>query len=327
MDGIIHDGFPYQMLEKWAAGDWLGALMSPERIFYFMPGMRYVRFFEMLAFGDAYILQVCLYLFMPVIFYRFFSVFLTQTTALVLSLLAFAHLFNGIGLSMKLYLNSLLELYGEGVAYALLFISITLLAKSMRKVGWGFLAFFLAAISISIRPNLAVFFGIIGTIHLFSTTFSTLPLVSRFIMLFGLAPVLLIPIHNILGGELVLLSKASQIPENLPLTPFLYYQALTHLLGLNDAFQEMGRFVIHFKHFYPQYILAWVVFLWLTFKAQMSVVRAFAFAPFAGLWFPFSCGRTLRYLHPYLTIAIVLGLSQIPRLRAKDAPPIFSKDG
>lgn len=326
MDGIIHDGFPYQMLEMWATGDWVGALMSPERVFYFMPGMRYVRFLEMLLFGDVYIFQVCLYLFMPIIFYRFFSVFLTQITALVLSLLTFAHLFNGIGLSLKLYLTSLLDLYGEGVAYALLFISITLLVKSIRTVGWGFLAFFLSAISISIRPNLAVFFGIIGTIHLFTTTFSTLPWTSRFVMLFGLSPVLLIPIHNILGGEFVLVSQASQIAENLPLTPFLYYQALTHLLGLNDAFQEMGRFVTHFKHVYPQYILAWVVLLWLTIKAQMPVVRAIALATFSGLSVHFFCWPTLRYLHPYLTIAIVLGLSQIPRLRAKEAHSLFSKE-
>jgi len=101
MDGIIHDGFPYQMLEKWSAGDWTGALMSPERVFYFMPGMRYVRFLETLLFGDAYILQVCLYLFMPIIFYRFFSVFLTQIVALILALLTFAHIFNGMGLSLK----------------------------------------------------------------------------------------------------------------------------------------------------------------------------------------------------------------------------------
>ena len=124
-DGIIHDGFPYQMLGKWATGDWAGALMSPERVFYFMPGMRYVRFLEMLLFGDAYIFQVCLYLFIPIIFYRFFSVFLTQTIALVLVLMTFVHIFNGIGLSLKLYHISLLSLYGEGVAYAFLFISNT----------------------------------------------------------------------------------------------------------------------------------------------------------------------------------------------------------
>lgn len=316
-DGIIHGGFPYVMLEKWAIGDWGGALMSPERVFYFMPGMRYVRFLEMLLFGDAYIFQVCLIIFAPIIFYRFFCAFLTQQTALILSFLAFAHLFNGIGLSYKLYLNSMINLYGEGISYALLFISLTLLAKTIYKTGWGFLAFFLSAISISIRPNLAVFMGVIAVFHLLTKTFTPLGWRSRFIMLLGLVPVLLIPLHNILGGEFVLLTKASQIPENLPLSPSLYYQAITYILGLNDSFQEMGRFLIHVRGFYPQYILAWAGLFWLALKGNTTGVRVIALAAFAGLSLHFFYLPNIRYIHPYLTIAIILSLSQIPRLSVK----------
>ena len=317
-DGIIHGGHPYEMLEKWVVGDWGSALISPERVFYFMPGMRYIRFVEMLLFGDAYIFQVCLIIFVPVIFYRFFCVFLTRYTALILSLLAFAQMFNGIGLSSKLYLNSMTNLYGEGVAFALLLITLTLLAKSIHKIGWGMLAFFLSAISISIRPNLAIFMGIIAGFHLFTTTFTPLGWRSRFMMLCGLAPVLLIPLHNILGGEFVLLTKASQIPENLPLSPSWYYQAITYILGLNDSFQEMGRFWVHFRNFYPQYILAWAVLCWLTFKGKTAGVRVIALAAFAGLSLHFFYLPNIRYIHPYLTIAIILGLSHFPRLRAKE---------
>lgn len=324
-DGIIHGGFPYEMLEKWVIGDWGGALMSPERVFYFMPGTRYVRFLEMLMFGDAYILQVCLIIFVPVIFYRFFSVFLTRYTALILSLLAFAQMFNGIGLSFKLYLNSMINLYGEGIAFALLFITLTLLAKSIHKTGWGVLAFFLSAISISIRPNLAIFMGVIGVFHLFTTTFTPLGWRSRFIMLCGLVPVLLIPLHNILGGEFVLLTKASQIPENLPLYPSLYYQAITYILGLNDSFNEKGLFLTHFREFYPQYILAGVSLFWLAIKGNAPNVRVIALAAFAGLSLHLFYLPNIRYIHPYLTIAIILGLSQISRLCAKENSPQLSK--
>ena len=318
MDGIIHDGFSYWMLEKWAAGDWREALLSPERVFYFMPGMRYVRFTEMLLFGDAYILQVCLLIFVPVIFYRLFSVFLCRAVALTLTLLAFSYLFNGIGLSFKLYIKALLDLYGEGFAYALLLIAVTMLAKSVQKTGWGTVAFFLLAISISIRPNLVVFVGILSGIHLFTATFSPLPWSCRLIMLFGLTPVLLIPTHNMWGGEFVLLTKAAQIPENLPLSPGLYYQAIMHFLGKNEAFKETGRFMAHFQTLYPQYVIAWGGCLWLSFKGQTPIVQSLALATFAGLSMHFFYLPDIRYLHPYLTIAIVLGLSRIPRLRVKD---------
>jgi hypothetical protein len=316
-DGVIHDGFPYGMLEKWAAGDWLGALMSPEQVFYFMPGMRYVRFTEMLLFGDAYILQICLLIFVPVILYRFFSVFLSRVVAVSLTLLTFAYLLNGIGLSLKLYIKSMVSLYGEGFAYALLFIALTMLAKSIHKIGWGVVAFFLFSISVSIRPNLAVFVGVIGAVHLFTPAFSSLPLRSRFVMLFGLAPILLIPVHNILGGEFVLLTKASQIPENLPLSPGIYYQAICSLLGLNDACIQTDRFMMHFQQLYPQYLMAWLGCLWLSFKGQIPVVRAVAFATFAGLSVHFFYFPNIRYLHPYLTVAIVLGLYQVPQFRVK----------
>jgi hypothetical protein len=325
MDGVAHDGYTYWMLEKWAGGNWFEALMSPEKVFYFMPGMRYVRFMESLLFGNAYILQVTLLIFVPLILYRFFSIFLSRIAAICLVLLTFSYMLNGMGLSIKLYVKSLLDLYGEGFAYSLLFISLTILAKSIQKVGWGLVAFFLLAISLSIRPNLAVFVGIIAAIHLFTTTFSRQDWLLRFLMLFGLSPLILIPLHNVLGGEFVLVTKASQIPENLPLSPGLYFQAIGHLLGFNETFNQSSRFIVHFQHVHSHYILAWFVCLWLLFKGQTPVLRTFALATFAGLSVHFFYLPELRYLHPYLTIAIVLGLYQIPLFRVKEPQEILCK--
>lgn len=317
-DGVVHDGIPYWMLERWAEGNWFEALISLEKVFYFMPGMRYVRFMEILLFGNAYILQMTLLIFVPLILYRFFTVFLSRIVAIFLTLLSFSYMLNGVGLSIKLYVNSLLDLYGEGVAYALFFISLTLLAKRIQKVGWGFIAFFLFAICLSIRPNLAVFVGIISGIHLFTTTFSLLHWPLRFGMLFGLSPLILIPLHNIWGGEFILVTKASQIPQNLPLSPDLYFQAISHLLGFNETFNQSSRFMAHFQAIYPQYAAAWFGCLYLSFKGQVPLIKAVAFATFAGLSVHLFCWPELRYLHPYLTIAIVLGLYQIPRLRGEE---------
>jgi hypothetical protein len=316
MDGIIHDGYPYWMLEKLALGDWVAALRSPEWVFYFMPGMRYVRFIEMLLFGDAYILQVCLIIFVPLIFYRFFSAFLIKGVSITLVSIMFFHLLNEIGLSFKLYTKSLLDLYGEGLAFALLFISLTLLVKSIRNVGWGIVAFSLLSITLAIRPNLAIFVGVLCAIHLFSKTFSPSSWKFRFCMLLGLAPCILIPIHNILGGEFVLLTKAAQIPENLPLSPGHYYQTICHLIGIADACDHSSRLAAHFAMLRPQYIAAWFGCLYVAFKGQSPVIRSLALACFGGLSVHIFYLPDIRYMHPYLTIAIVLGLYQIKKFRA-----------
>lgn len=315
-DGIIHDGFPYWMLEKWVSGDWQAALTSPERIFYFMPGMRYIRFIEMLLFGDAYILQVCLVIFIPLIFYRFFCVFLIRKVSIVIVSVMFFYLLNGIGLSYKFYLKSLLELYGEGFAYALLFISLTLLSKSIKQVGRGIFAFFLFSICLSIRPNMGIFVGILCIIHLFTTTFSSLSWKYRFVMLFGLVPSVLIPIHNFVGGEFVLITKAAQISENLSLTPIHYFQGICHMFGLIDGCEYTGRLLKHFEKIYPQYVLAWLGCIWLIVKTQVAIVRSLALACFGGLSVHFFFVPDLRYLLPYLTTVIILALSQYPRFRA-----------
>jgi hypothetical protein len=210
----------------------------------------------------------------------------------------------------------MLHLYGEGFAYALFFIALTLLVKSIQKIGWGIFAFFLILICLTIRPNLGIFVGILCVIHLFSTTFSSLSWTARFMMLFGLGPGLLIPIHNIFGGEFVLLTKAAQIPANLPLSPGHYIQALCNVFGIAEASDCVSRLSSHFQRVYPQYIVAWLGCLWLSFKGQTPVVKSLALATVGGLSVHFFYLPDIRYVHPYMTIAIVLGLFQVQRFRA-----------
>ncbi|MBP6984983.1 MAG: hypothetical protein KBB83_00135 [Alphaproteobacteria bacterium] len=310
-DGIVHGGFPYWMLEKWIDGDWLSALISPEKIFYFMPGMRYVRFVEMLLFGDAYILQVGLLCFMPIILYRFFSVFLSQNAAMMLSAIAFVLPRNAMGFSYSFYTKYVYSLYGEAFAYGLFFISLTLLAKRIRSMGWGFLAFFLAAVCLSIRPNLAVFFAVIACAHLFSETFTDLKWTSRFWMLFGFVPVFLIPLHNIYGGEFVLLTSASNIPENLPLTPMSYWNTILYLLGDENNIESASKVLKHLKSYHPHYVFAWLFMLWVSIKGRDAILRVYSFAVFLGLGLHFFFKPSMRYIAPYLVIFIIFGLHQI----------------
>jgi hypothetical protein len=310
-DGVVHDGDAYWMLELWSQGNWGKALMSPESVFYYMPGARYIRFLELLIFGDAYILRISLLVFMPVIFYRFFRLFLGEITSFALSFLVMIQNFlDHIGLSLKLYRASSLKLYGEGISYGLLFIGLVLLLKSpLLKIRKGLLIFFLMGIAISIRPNLLVLVGVLSAVHLFTKAFSSLSWIHRFCMLLGLSPLLLIPIHNIIGGKWVLLTMASDIPENLSLSPGVYLQALKNILGFSIGEPVMPKFIKHFKLLYPHFILAGVGCLWIATHEKDVRKKVLAFATFCGVSMHLFYLPILRYFHPYLTIAVVLGLS------------------
>ena len=52
-DGLVYDGFARVMLRQLLAGDIAGALEGSEAVFYFTPGLRYLRAVEHLIFGES----------------------------------------------------------------------------------------------------------------------------------------------------------------------------------------------------------------------------------------------------------------------------------
>jgi hypothetical protein len=54
-DGLVYDGYARIMLRQFLAGDVAGALEGSEPVFYFTPGMRYLRAAEHLIFGESYL--------------------------------------------------------------------------------------------------------------------------------------------------------------------------------------------------------------------------------------------------------------------------------
>src|SRR5216684_6082890 len=64
-DGLAYDGFARTMLRRLLAGDLAGALEGGEPVFYFTPGMRYLRAAEHLVFGESYLGYLSLILLLP----------------------------------------------------------------------------------------------------------------------------------------------------------------------------------------------------------------------------------------------------------------------
>src|SRR5262249_25045928 len=54
-DGLVYDGYARMMLRQLVAGDVAGALRGVEPVFYFTPGLRYLRVAEHLIFGESYL--------------------------------------------------------------------------------------------------------------------------------------------------------------------------------------------------------------------------------------------------------------------------------
>src|SRR5262249_41772249 len=64
-DGLVYDGYARMMLRQLVAGDVGGALKGVEPVFYFTPGLRYLRAAEHLIFGESYLGYLSLILLLP----------------------------------------------------------------------------------------------------------------------------------------------------------------------------------------------------------------------------------------------------------------------
>src|SRR5262249_57490313 len=85
-DGLVYDGYARMMLRQLVAGDVAGALEGVEPVFYFTPGLRYLRAAEHLMFGESYLGYLSLILLLPFLVFALFGRFLPLTWAIALTL-------------------------------------------------------------------------------------------------------------------------------------------------------------------------------------------------------------------------------------------------
>ncbi len=85
-DGLVYDGYARMMLRQLIAGDVAGALKGVEPVFYFTPGLRYLRAAEHLIFGESYLGYLSLVLLLPFLVFALFRRFLPLRWALALTL-------------------------------------------------------------------------------------------------------------------------------------------------------------------------------------------------------------------------------------------------
>jgi len=244
-DGLVYDGYARVMLQLLLAGNVYEAMRGVESVFYFTPGMRYLRAFEHVIFGESYLGYLALMLFLPMLVFVVFRRFLPPHWALAMAL-TFAAIPVGVlfGTSLLLYVKWAARGFGDPAAYVAFLTAFVLLvgatAGDIRdRFAPAFWAGLLFALAVFVRPNLAPMTGILlggaGFAALWQAQWHRLAG-----MCVGFLPVLGMALHNwVYGGVLVLFTTTGEIAQSMP--PRDYVAALGELLRLDFSGEHVVR--------------------------------------------------------------------------------------
>jgi hypothetical protein len=250
-DGLIFSGFARRILWHLAHGDLPGALQGGENVFYFTPGMRYVRALEYLIFGDSFLGYLAVMLLAPLVVYAVLARFLGPRWALAAAL---AFVLTPLGmlfgtsylhyavwsargfadpLAATAFLTALLCLAGpHGAAFD----------TRAAPAFWGAL---MMALAVIVRPNLvpgaAVLLAGVGLAALWQTQGRRLAALCA-----GFAPVLLLPWHNwYFGGRFVPIGDNATAANIWMVPPAVWWQAASDILRLDLASESLARAASH----------------------------------------------------------------------------------
>jgi hypothetical protein len=244
-DGLVYDGYARVMLQQLIAGDVAGALEGGEKVFYFTPGMRYLRVAEHLLFGETYLGYLSLILLLPFLVFAMFRRFLPLRWALALTLI-FAAVPIGtlFGSSLVQYVKWAARGFADPAAYACFLAAFVMLIGAGRlhdRVGPAAGAGLLFALALFVRPNIAPAVGILlagaGLAALYQRQFRRLAG-----LCIGFAPVLGMALHNwIYGGAFVLFTSTAAHPGALVMPPATYFAAIMELAHFDVAGEHVMR--------------------------------------------------------------------------------------
>lgn len=322
-DGLVYEGWAQRMVQALMQGDVWRALRGEEDVFYFTPGMRYLRFFERLVFGSTNLGYLSLLLLMPVL--------VTALCRYVLSVrwtfaLMFLFMLTPIGLvfgsNYFLYVQNASRGYADAAA-AIIYIAgiVCLLNVSTDKaerfagaLGGGFLM----SIAVQVRPNLAPAVAVLlSGVALMALRNGQYRRLAGWCI--GFIPVSLCAIHNwYYGGVLVLFSSNAAHSSVYKATPLDYLRALGELIRADFRGDHVGRVSElmvgwlsgprEWLSAIPLHLAAVAVLLRIGFSAKFDVyLRLIAWATVAGHSTAFFYVSTPRYyLVFWLTTLIVV---------------------
>jgi hypothetical protein len=246
-DGLVYDGYARLMLQRLLAGDVTAALEGGEKVFYFTPGLRYLRAAEHLIFGESYLGYLSLVLVLPFLVFALFRRFLPLRWALAL-IVVFTAVPVGVlfGSSLVQYVKWAARGFADPAAYAFFLAALVLLVgrtggPASDRFGAAFGAGLLFALALFVRPNIAPAAGILlagaGLAALWQRRYRRLAG-----LCIGFAPVFGMALHNwFYGGALVLFTSTAAHPGALVMPPAAWLAALAELARLDVAGEHLVR--------------------------------------------------------------------------------------
>ncbi len=244
-DGLVFSGFARQMLQALAAGNIAETLRGAENVFFFTPGMRYVRTIEYLIFGDTYLGYLSVILVAPLVIHAVSARFL-GSWALVFTL-GFVLTPLGVlfGTSYLHYVIWAARGFADPLAATAFLSGLVLIAGPGpgfdTRAARAFFGALLIAIAVIVRPNLApgagVLLGGVGLAALSGHHFARLAA-----LCLGFAPILTTLWHNWhFGGSLVPISDNMTAANIYMMRPAAYLSALGELIRLDFAGENLNK--------------------------------------------------------------------------------------
>jgi hypothetical protein len=259
-------------------------LIGGEAVYYYGgPGLRYFRALEMIVFGDSNLGYLSIVLLLPILAWRLFARFLSQSfawrLALIFTLLPIGEIF---GSSFFEYAKWAGRGFADPLAHIFLIWGIAVLvgrsAEPNPRAGTALGAAFLLGLAVFVKPIVAPMAGIVlAGAWLFAVWRKQWSRAAAFCV--GFTPVLLMPLHNLyFGHEFVLLSRNACLPGTCVIPPSGYLAALLELLRLDfsgehvhAALTQMGEWLSGpsaIAAFIPLHLAAVLIVLQITLRGR-----------------------------------------------------------
>ncbi|MGA2289156.1 hypothetical protein [Bradyrhizobium sp.] len=245
-DGLTHEGMGRTIVQALLHGDFAAALRSDEKVFYFVPGLRYLLALEKFIFGDTEFGYFTLLWTSPLLIFAVYRRFAGSGWALLAALLFVSSLGAAIGLSLRSFTLIAAAGYPD-VAGTLAFLAGLLLVASKAREHWfrGLSGALLLGLAVWLRPNLLppAAVVVLGAVAM-SARLRDLPRAAA--LCAGFSVVGLMALHNwVFGQVFVPFGSNAAIPQVLVVPPLTYAQALAELAHFDLHGEAVARVVAH----------------------------------------------------------------------------------
>ena len=282
-DGLLHFSHGRDITENLFNHNYFDAIMGVEKVFYFMPGLRYFSSLSNIIFGENSFGYVLLCSFIPLIIYKIFELLINKKWAFILFIsFIFVPIFENMGFGHFNYVWQVARYHAESLSILFILIGLYLIILNHKNINeyknyFYFISIFLS-LAVFLRPNffptsLILFFYLIFLLYK-NKNFKLI-----LVNLLGYLLIFLSLLHNYyFGNKIVFFTEAS---VNFTMTIPMIIDALLSFGSLDFQNQNFIIFKSQFLDWNPIYnihrilIILFILFLLIIRKHNSLVYVIF----------------------------------------------------